>query len=352
MARSPGDNEVKRKSKQMLIFIDESGNFAIHQLRKRNLSCVGALIVPESAHNDLISAFVRLRNTWGGSQQEVKGNTLREEQTADAIALLVRRGCLFFVCATEMSLNSDSMIANFQRIQSEYITENISNSHHPMLRKQMFKLRRTFEIMPTQLFLQAMLLTDLIRKVIDQASLHFAMQMPVELGAFRWFIDGKDKTKTTYEAAWELMAAGLIQGKYIENSGIAVEEGDYSFFKRSLMDADPKWPEHVPKPQSRGSFKRGMIWNLKKVLYGSLSFVDSQNCCGLQLEDIVTSTFRRALMGQLKQQGYERLGELMRRLGQSSVNIKLFNSPGSHQGFSEYNSAVALIDARSKLVGE
>jgi hypothetical protein len=335
----------------MLIFIDESGNFAMPPARKRNLSCVGALIVPETAHNELTDDFVRLRNTWSGSQQEVKGNTLNEEQTADAIDLLVDRGCFFFVCATEMSLNSDSMIANFQSKQSEYITENISNGHHPMLRKQMFRLRQTFEIMPAQLFLQAMLLTDLIRKAIDQASLHFAMQMPSELGAFKWFIDGKDKKKTAYEAAWELMAAGLIQGKYIENPGIAVEEGDYTFFKQSFMDADPKWPDYLPKPQSHGPFERGMIWNLKKVLYESLSFVDSQNCCGLQLADIVTSTFRRSLMGRLKQQGYVRLGELMHRLGPSPVELQLFNTPGSQRGFSEYDSAVALIDSRSKMVG-
>lgn len=48
----------------MLIFIDESGNFTIPPARKRNLSCVGALIVPETVHNDLMGAFVKLRDKW------------------------------------------------------------------------------------------------------------------------------------------------------------------------------------------------------------------------------------------------------------------------------------------------
>lgn len=248
-----------------------------------------------------------------------------------------------------MSLNSDSMIADFQRQQSEYITENVSSAHHPFLRKQLRKLRDTFEVMPTQLFLQSMLLTDLIRKVIDQGSLHFAMQKPSELGAFRWFIDGKDRKKTAYEAAWELMAAGLIQGKYIEGTGIAVEEGDYTFFKRSFMQADQKWPDHLPKLPSG---ERRMIWNLKKVLYESLSFVDSQNCCGLQLVDILTGTFRRALMGRLQPRGYGRLGELMRKLGRGPVRLHLFNRNGSQHGFSEYNDAVALIESRSRHLGQ
>jgi hypothetical protein len=336
----------------MLIFVDESGSFTIPAAGKRNLSCVGALIVPETTHNDLIRGFVKLRDTWAGLRDEVKGSELHEKQIAEVIALLVDQDCLFFVCATEMSLNSDVVIADFQRKQAECITENISDAHHPLLRRQLFELHQTFESMPTQLFLQSVLLTDLIRKIIDQSCIHFALQKPSEIGAFRWFIDGKDKKKTAYEIAWELLAAGLLQGKYIESPNIAVEEGDYTFFRQSFMDADQKWPNHLPKPKSHAPAKPGMIWNLGKVLYESLSFVDSKNCCGLQLADIVTNTFRRALMGRLKQQGYERLGELMRRLGPTPVRLHLFNSNGSQRGFSAYDSAVALIESRSKLVGK
>src|ERR1035441_2736262 len=137
----------------MLIFVDESGSFTMPQAGKRNLSCVGALIVPETVHNDLISDFVNLRNTWGESQQEVKGHGLNEEQTAEKNCFLINHSCAFYVCATEMSLNTDSMIANFQRTQAEYITENVSDSAHPLLRRQVLRLRRTYEKMPAQLFL-------------------------------------------------------------------------------------------------------------------------------------------------------------------------------------------------------
>jgi len=336
----------------MLIFIDESGNFTIPQKGKRNLSCVGALIVPEAIHNDLIPEFVKLRDTWTGLGQEVKGSQLLEKQTAEAIDLLIDKQCLFFVCATEMSLNSELVIADFQRKQAECITENISDSHDPRLRKQLFGFRQTFESMAPQLFLQSMLLTDLVKKVIDQSCIHFALRKPSEIGAFRWFIDGKDKKKTAYEVAWELLAAGLLQGKYIESPGIAVREGDYTFFRRSFMNANQKWPDHLPKPNSHPGSKPGVIWNLGKILYDSLSFVDSKNCCGLQMADIITNTFRRALMGRLKQQGYERLGEFMPRLGPTPIRLHLYNSSGSQREFSEYNSAVALIESRSKFVGE
>jgi hypothetical protein len=148
------------------------------------------------------------------------------------------------------------------------------------------------------------------------------------------------------------MAAGLLQSKYIESPGIAVEEGDYTFFRRSFMNEDQKWPDHLPKPKSRAPSKPGITWNLGKLLYDSLSFVDSKNCWGLQLVDIVTNIFRRALMGRLKQPGYERLGELMPRLGPTPVRLHLFNTKGSQHGFSEYNDAVAIIESRSKFVGK
>jgi hypothetical protein len=196
-----------------------------------------------------------------------------------------------------------------------------------------------------------MLLTDLVRKVIDHASVHFAVQNPPELGAFRWFIDAKDKTKTAYEVTGELMAAGLIQSKGIEKPGVAVVEGDYSFFKRSFEIQPHQWPAHVPKPHSTRPFERGMAWNLGKVLYESLSFPDSKNCSGLQLADILASTFRRALMGRLQPSGYQHLGLLMRKLGSGPVELHLLNANGSQRDFSEYNTAVAQIESRSKTVG-
>jgi hypothetical protein len=72
------------------------------------------------------------------------------------------------------------------------------------------------------------------------------MQKSPELAAFRWVTDGKDKKNTAYEAAWELVAAGLLQTKGIETPGIAVEEGDYTFFRRGFMSADTKWPIICP----------------------------------------------------------------------------------------------------------
>jgi hypothetical protein len=239
----------------MLIFIDESGSFAFPASDQRNLSCVGALVIPEAAHNDLVVEFVKIRRSWDATALEMKGSTLCEQPVAQVIDLLSHSGSLFFVCATEMSLNSNSMVADFQRGQAEYITSDITGAHHPFVRRRAFRIRHSLECMSAPLFLQSMLLTDLVHKVVDQASIHFAMQSPPELGAFKWLIDAKDKTKTAYEVTWELMAAGLIQTKGIERPGVAVLEGDYSYFKRSFEIQPGQWPSHVPKPCSSSLLK-------------------------------------------------------------------------------------------------
>ena len=337
----------------MFIFIDESGTFINPPPGKRNLCCVGALVVPERRCDELLRDFEELRKQWPGYPHEVKGNALNENQVATIIDLLIEDGVLFFTCATEMSFNSPAKMKEYQQTQAEYMTESISDAHHPQFLEQVFRLRGIFEKMPSQLFVQTVLLTDLIKRVIDQAALHFAMQDPPELGAFRWVIDGKDEKKTAYEAAWESMAAGLIQGRCIDSPGIAVAEGDYSFFQKNFVDSNQKWPDHLPKPLTRNPQGRGMIWNLKKVLYQSMTFANSADSGGLQLADIISNAFRRALMGRLQRPSYDRLGELMRRLENRAVELYAFASEIDEErcAFVDYSAAVAVIESRSRMVG-
>lgn len=337
----------------MFIFIDESGSFMIPPTGGRNLCCVGALVVPERRQDKLLNGYDELRKKWSGYPEEVKGSALDEDKVASVIDLLVQNQCLFFTCATEMSLNSPAFMKEYQEKQAKCITENISDSCHPQLREQVFRLRGVFEQMPSQLFIQTVLLTDLIKKVIDQTAIQFAMKDPPEIGAFRWVIDGKDEQKTTYEAAWELMAAGLIQDRCIDYPSIAVAEGDYSFFQKNFSVPDNKWPAHLPKPRTRNPGERGMIWNLKKVLYESMMFATSSDCGGLQLADVITNAFRRALMGRLQRPAYDRMGELMRRLNGGPIEVYFFNSENDKERatFDEYNKPVAVIASRAPLVG-
>lgn len=316
---------------------------------RRNLCCVGALVVPERRQDELLKSYDDLKKKWAGYPEEVKGSALDENKVASVITLLVQNQCLFFTCATEMSLNSPVFMKEYQEKQAKYFTENIPDSCLQQLREQLFRLRTVFENMPSQLFIQTVLLTDLVKVVIDLTGIEFAMKDPPEIGAFNWVIDGKDERKTAYEAAWELMSAPLIQSRNIEDPGIAFAEGDYSFFQRNFSLPDNRWPTHLPQPRTRNPGERGMIFNLKKVLCESMTFSRSSDCGGLQLADIITNAFRRALMGRLQRPAYDRMGELMRNRNGSPIELYFFNAGNDKERatFDEYNKPVAVIASKA-----
>ena len=295
----------------MHIFIDESGTF-VRPAAGRNLSCVGALVVPDGRLLVLIRKFRLLVARWGVPGGEVKGRELDEPKVAAVIALLVDAGCYFFVGATEMSINEPGAMRAFQETQARLLTEELTPAHRKEVRDQAFALRARYEEMPAQLFLQSVVLTDVVKRVIDLASLRFALVGPArEAGAFHWVIDAKSaEARTPYEHAWQLLAGPFLQSQSLTAPGMRALEGDYSHFDHSFSSPCDSLPAHLPAPNTRHPGRPGAIFNLSKVLYQSMQFADSASAPGLQLADIVTNAFRRALMGRLRPAGYYRLGNL------------------------------------------
>jgi len=306
--------------------------------------------VPEAGQKAVTSRFVCLKRRWGVTTPEIKGSKLDEIQMEEAIDLLIGCGCLFFVVATEMSVNDESAVKVYQRDQADEFTRRLTDDAHPELRTQLTGIQATFGQMAPQLFIQAVLLTDLVKKIIDVATLHFAMTSPKEAGAFQWVIDRKDVTKTKYEAAWELIAGGVIQGRYLDSSGAMAMEGDYSHFERFFTE-DQKWPAYMPPPRSRYPHRRGKILNLSKILGESFTFADSAATPGLQLADIVTNGFRRAMMGRLHPKAYCRMGKLMVRASASPFELHCFSDAAIRPEINEYSEPHSIIKTRSRFAG-
>jgi len=345
--------EALAEESQMHIFIDESGSFQFPSAGNRNLSCVGALVVPEGAYAGLTIAFNECAKGWPGYPREFKGSQLIESQIAAVIEMLIGHGCLLFVKATEMSLNSKEHIEQYRSTWARYLSEGLTSSHPIERHHEVADLRATLEGLSLPLLVQAILLTNVVRRVIDESSVYFSVRVPSELAAFRWVIDAKDTKRTHYELAWQVLAVGQIQGQNIDRPGIAIEEGDYSHFNQSFGVSESEWPAHLPKPVQRRPGGRCMRWNLGKVLFQSMRFEDSAGSPGLQLVDVVSNCFRRALMGRLKVSGYARLGELMIRLGPPGIELYLFNERHrrSVRTFREYDGPVEILNRRVRFAG-
>jgi hypothetical protein len=334
----------------MFVFIDESGPFVIPSQGATALSCVGALIVPDTSYPALKQCLGQLRQKWG-VVGEIKGSKLSESHVFDVITTLLDHDCKFLVCCTDMSAYRPGQLEAYRDQQAIRLMANVTDQHHPSLRSQLLQLKQDIEQMPYQLFVQFQLLTKLIIRSLQESSLVFCRRRPSELASFKWIIDSKDVTKTRYEKCWELIAGGLIQTLLIQSPLAMLEGGDYSHLFSNYSAADQQWPSHLPHPritEDRG----GQILDLRKLLCTELEFKDSEACEGLQFVDVVTNTFRRAVMGRLRYSGWCRMGELMMRLNGDAVGMFQLSHDGHIRGRplpSDIHGRLARLESKAKF---
>ena len=303
----------------MNIFIDESGNFLIPSEGKKNLSCAGALVVPELKQRALLKGYNQLKKKWPYGKGEIKGSQLNEEEVAAVIDLLIKHRCVFVVCATEMSLYTQDELDAYQQLQIDSFTRNSTDEHTEGLWNTMRKLQEDYRKMSSQLFVQSNILSGVLRKIIREVPTYFAFNAPTENSRIQWVIDAKNKEKKTrYEAAWEVIVGGVLQTQFLHEPPIGVKGGNYTYYDSAFMMEGADWPDYMPCPNIRG--QRGGLMDLNAVLE-SMRFESSEKSLGLQLVDIVTNAFRRAVMGRLQLPGYKRMGELMIKVDEGALGL-------------------------------
>lgn len=334
----------------MYVFIDESGPFAIPTQGSTALSCIGALIVPDSSYQNLAKSLSSLKGAWG-FPGEVKGSKLNESEVFDVITTLLDHDCKFLVCCTDMSAYTPGQLEAYRDRQAKALFANITEQHHQSLKNQLLKLKQDIEQMSYPLFIQFRLLTELIMRTLQEAPLVFCRRRPSELASFKWVLDSKDVIKTNYEKCWEVIGGGLIQSYFLLSPPVVLEGGNYSHLFANYSADDQQWPPHLPHP-SIADDRKGPIINLRKLLCAELAFKESKTCEGLQFADVVTNTFRRAVMGRLRYSGWCRLGELMMRLKGDAVGMFQLSHDGHIRGKSlpsDIYARMARIESKARL---
>ena len=84
--------------------------------------------------------------------------------------------------------------------------------------------------MPNQLYVQLICQVGLLDDVVRRAINFWVQRRPATLREFRWRVDQKNTTKTTFEAAFEKIAPALLQTRSIEDPAIRVRGFDYRHF--------------------------------------------------------------------------------------------------------------------------
>jgi hypothetical protein len=67
---------------------------------------------------------------------------------------------------------------------------------------QVKALRAALERMPPQLYVQCVLMSELVATAIEDNLMYFAQRRPRELGKFEWTVDAKDPVRVSPQEAW------------------------------------------------------------------------------------------------------------------------------------------------------
>jgi hypothetical protein len=315
-------------------YIDEAGSFVPPQARNQHSYCLTlALAVPSTIETELFYEFLRLRDLWPNQAIEVKGSDLDESQAAQLIDLVSRYPVLADFFAIDMSTHGDTLIERFKNEQADEITAHLTPQHHAKLVAKMHDDAAKVRQMPNQLFLQAYLTILLVLNAAQDVPLYYAQRMPSDLGDIGWVIDRKNREITQMEDMWTTYVLPIGESWFAKNPHIRLTESDYSYFNErytiQLATADARTKEHLEWLHGLHG-KRGSdhaIINAKALLSEQRRFVDSRDCLGVQLADMLATILRRALNGRLRLEGWKNFGKLLIHRWRGSSWIIQIGSP-------------------------
>ena len=295
----------------MRIFIDESGTF----IGERNISAVGALIIPDLHFSGFEKLYGRLRRNLSQEGGEVKGRLLSEEHISEVVAILHRLGCLFEVVAIDSACHVGDDVAIHRVRQAEHITKHLTAAHHEALVREVWGLRKQLEEMPLQLYLQSCAMSELVYNVINHANLYYAFRISKELGEYHWVIDAKDRDKVTaWESWWSSIVLPMIESKSFRQPFIAVEGGDYRAHERFRTEVSEY------KKQFMKERERGDVFTLRPILKENFRF-SSEPEYGLEVADILVNVVRRSLAGNFRREGWLPVRKIMVHWGLHYIRL-------------------------------
>ena len=332
----------------MLIFIDESGNFARPSTPHR-VSCVVALLIPESFATTLFRRFRRLIRPWRERRIEVKGSALSEPQIASVLSMLRRFDVIAFADCIDVGRHTDAGIEAHKAEQGQALERSAARVTSPILAEQIRDLANRIRRLPNQLYVQAVVLTEVADRVVRHGPLYYAQRIPSTLGAFRWRVDAKDVDVTPYERLWMEIVKPVMQTKSLEVPTPSLIGADYSAFapfEEVLPEAPVHLRDSLPEGDRGGPFH---VIDLNRMM-ADLRFRSSGSLSGLQLADMVASAITRACNGTMHRDGWNGVGRvlLQNEKGRHALRfIALQNEPAGSQ-LAPYADVVRRCDETAK----
>lgn len=280
-----------------------------------------AVVAPESSRRQIADLVARLRQSNGAHRGEIKLPDLGERRYVEFLDGLLRIELALFATATDASLNTHDLVHRHRTAHVEDVRSNVPRMIHEGGRAGTVHLANQLESLPDQLYVQLLCQVNLLHDVLARGINYYAQRRPAALREFRWRIDQKNTSKTTFEDAFEKVAPPLLQARSIREPVAWVRGFDYRHFE-AYEFKDGEAPDYLQREYGLPPMEG---FNVQKLLRENLRFVDSNESDGVQVADLLASGLRRALRHAFDDPFgvASRLGRLMVEnvKGRQSVNL-------------------------------
>ena len=303
----------------MQIFLDESGAFAGIG-KPVSLSAMAALVIPDSRLARVKAEWRRLRRTFPKDHRgEVKGKALTEDQVIDVSRLLSQHRCIAEVSVIDMGLHKLEEIEAHMEGQMNGMSANLTDEHHPNVWATIERLKFTLSTMKPPQYVQAVMILDLLHRLLDHAMLYHVQRTPAELGNFSWVVDAKgdNNIKNTWEEWWTTLIGPILQSATLRKPGAHLAGANYKAFQKRYCSDE--WPDHLPEREVDAP----PAMHINKVFQDTR--FSSEVEAGLELVDIVANAIRRTVAGRLDDRAWGPLSGLFIRRHQHCIHFITLN---------------------------
>ena len=250
----------------MMVFIDEGGHFT----ENAGTSVLCALSIPSAAVDKLRHELTEFTRNWPRKDNELKGGLVTPFKLAALVGVLYRHDALLHCIACDVSRDDQGAISQHKQRQAEGITKHLPDDYAPAVKAEILGLRKTLEQLPNQLYVQYVLLSDLVMQAAEQSAMYFAQRTPEELRQYDWVMDAKDpKRITTAEKWWKDTIGPLGESRSRHRPFMKVDDPtfDYRHFVQNFeFEKDLWWPDR-PRERVRGI-------DIKKLITDRVTFPD------------------------------------------------------------------------------
>lgn len=309
----------------MKIGIDESGTF-VYTDADNSWNCVVAYVYPE-VHSFRIREEVRqlVQRHAKLGQVEVKLRDLSETAYVNFLRRLHSFDGVLYSVATNAVANTPEVLERHQEEQTRKILEHVDKMIYESGREGVRTLARRVKSLSHQLYVQMICQVHLVVQILHSAILFFVQRYPPTLGRFRWRIDQKNSSRTSYEEAYAQVLAPFLQSESLREPMPILKGADYRWFDRFHFPRgeEPTYLRDTYGIDIEDAEVRKL--NVGQLVREDVRFVDSQSDAGVQIADLLASGLRRCLRGQFTDNVRiaSLLGSLMVQREHNKVPVRL-----------------------------